>query len=239
MKTSEHVEQLLAALVAAAPEIQAVQKNKKAFGYKYPTLDALLEMLRGVLPKFGIWFVQTPTRDDGRFCLTTRVFHTSGEWLEDTTELTETELSGSAKNNDTQKLGASITYFRRYALSAVFGVASEEDTDGVPVSRTAAPAAPSSPPAAPAAPAQVAAPAEPAQTVAPTKAKAPAKKKTTPIEYILNDIKERTDATKPGESRTAYVQTYSEMLGEPFTSVKDLTSEQAKKLAMAIYKGTK
>lgn len=42
--------------------------------------------------------------------------------------MTDTELQG--KVNDTQKVGASITYYRRYALSAVFGVASDEDVDG-------------------------------------------------------------------------------------------------------------
>ena len=60
--------------------------------------------------------------------LTTRVFHESGEWLEDQILMTDTELQGKA--NDTQKLGASITYFRRYVLSSIFGVSADEDVDG-------------------------------------------------------------------------------------------------------------
>jgi hypothetical protein len=47
--------------------------------------------------------------------------------MEDTIIFSLTEIS---KANDTQKLGASITYFRRYALSAIFGIASDEDIDG-------------------------------------------------------------------------------------------------------------
>lgn len=42
--------------------------------------------------------------------------------------MTDTELQGKA--NDTQKIGASITYYRRYALSAIFGVSADEDVDG-------------------------------------------------------------------------------------------------------------
>lgn len=128
MITSQDTANLLKAMIQAAPEIQSISKSKQAYGYKYATLDSLIDMLRGVLPKHGLWFVQMPTRDGDKSSLTTRVIHESGEWMEDTIDMTDTELSGKA--NDTQKLGASITYFRRYALSAIFGVSADEDVDG-------------------------------------------------------------------------------------------------------------
>jgi hypothetical protein len=119
---------LFKALIEAAPEISSIGKSKQAYGYKYATLDSLIDMLRTVLPKHGLWYVQMPTRQNGVSALTTRVFHTSGEWIEDSIEMTDTELQGKA--NDTQRVGASITYYRRYALSAIFGVAADEDVDG-------------------------------------------------------------------------------------------------------------
>ena len=119
---------LFKALIEAAPEISSIGKSKQAYGYKYATLDSLIDMLRAVLPKHGLWYVQMPTRQNGVSALTTRVFHTSGEWIEDSIEMTDTELQGKA--NDTQRVGASITYYRRYALSAIFGVAADEDVDG-------------------------------------------------------------------------------------------------------------
>lgn len=128
MQTSQETTNLFAALVAASPEIQSIGKSKQAYGYKYATLDSLIDMLRSVLPKHGIGWIQMPTRHGGVSALTTRVFHVSGEWVEDTIEMTDTELQGKA--NDTQKVGASITYFRRYALSSIFGVAADEDVDG-------------------------------------------------------------------------------------------------------------
>ena len=128
MKTSETTTSLFKALIEAAPEISSIGKSKQAYGYKYATLDCLIDMLRSVLPKHGLWYVQMPTRQNGVSALTTRVFHTSGEWIEDSIEMTDTELQGKA--NDTQRVGASITYYRRYALSAIFGVAADEDVDG-------------------------------------------------------------------------------------------------------------
>ena len=128
MNSSESTSNLLKALVEAAPELTAISKSKQAYGYKYATLDSRIDMLRSVLPKHGLWFMQMPTRSNDSSVLTTRVFHTSGEWIEDSIQMTETTLQG--KVNDTQRLGASITYFRRYALSAIFGVAADEDVDG-------------------------------------------------------------------------------------------------------------
>lgn len=128
MRTSEETTNLMKAMIASAPEIRAIAKNKQAYGYKYATLDSLIDMLRDVLPKHGLWFTQIPTRSEEESVLTTRVFHESGEWLEDSILMTDTELQGKA--NDTQKLGASITYFRRYVLSSIFGVSADEDVDG-------------------------------------------------------------------------------------------------------------
>lgn len=129
MRTSDSVENLQKAMVKTALELQNVQKSKKGYGYNYAPLDAVIEMLRAVLPKNGIWFSQFPTTADGKYSLITRVFHECGEFIEEAVEMPETELSGKA--NDTQKMGASITYMRRYALTAIFGIAADEDTDGI------------------------------------------------------------------------------------------------------------
>lgn len=128
MRTSEETTNLMKAMIASAPEIRSIAKSKQAYGYKYATLDSLIDMLREVLPKHGLWFTQIPTRSEEESVLTTRVFHESGEWLEESILMTDTELQGKA--NDTQKLGASITYFRRYVLSSIFGVSADEDVDG-------------------------------------------------------------------------------------------------------------
>lgn len=170
MITSETTTSLFKALIAAAPEISSIGKSKQAYGYKYATLDNLIDMLRSVLPKHGLWYVQMPTRQNGVSTLTTRVIHDSGEWIEDTIEMTDTELQGKA--NDTQRVGASITYYRRYALSAIFGVSADEDVDGNLNNIRQQPARQTTPPA----------------------------KKQDPLAYIRADIKARQDVGEVHES---------------------------------------
>lgn len=211
MQTSNETTNLVKAMIQAAPEIQSISKSKQAYGYKYATLDSLIDMLRGVLPKHGLWFMQMPTRIDGKSALTTRIFHESGEWMEDCIEMTDTELQGKA--NDTQKVGASITYFRRYALSSIFGVAADEDVDGnlnVPKQSR-----------------------EEQKTV-----KQPSKK-LDPMEYLDNDWKTRL---ANGETEASIKKDYADTLKtDEQRTPSEMSAEERKTLAIAIFmrKGNK
>lgn len=127
MQTSQEVSNIFKAICECKKDFLPLQKNKQGYGYKYVTLDAVIDMLNTVLPKHGLGFIQFPSTNEGEYTLTTRVIHESGEWLEDTIKFNLTEIS---KANDTQKLGASVTYFRRYTLSTIFGIAADEDVDG-------------------------------------------------------------------------------------------------------------
>lgn len=127
MQTSQEQANLYKAMIAARADIKTVAKDKQGYGYKYATLDSIIAMLDQALPKHGLGYTQFLTMADGKRALLTRIFHESGEWMENAIEMTDTDLS---KANDSQKAGASITYFRRYALSAVFGIATDEDVDG-------------------------------------------------------------------------------------------------------------
>lgn len=128
MQTSNEIKNIFNALIDASTEIGNVARTKEAYGYKYATLDAIFDMLRLILPKHGLWLSQHVTTEDGTYKLETVVMHKSGEWMRSSLAMTDTELSGKA--NATQKMGASITYFRRYALSSIFGIATDEDVDG-------------------------------------------------------------------------------------------------------------
>jgi hypothetical protein len=204
MNTSQETTHILKAMIEAACEISSIPKSKQAYGYKYATLDSLIDMLRGVLPKHGLWFMQMPTTFEGRFSLTTRVFHESGEWIEDSIEMTDTELQGKA--NDTQKVGASITYFRRYALSSIFGVASDEDVDGNVNSRQT--------------PRQ--------QTVQRQESKKD------PLQYVLDDFNARSSAGESVSAiKKDYSDLLGgEQVG---AKIKELDPEKAKTLATALY----
>ena len=67
---------------------------------------------------------QTTGFQGDKFVLITTLIHTSGQWISGEYWL------NPAKPNDPQALGSATTYARRYALSALVGVCSEEDDDG-------------------------------------------------------------------------------------------------------------
>lgn len=210
MQTSETTNAIFKSMIEVAPEINAIGKSKQAYGYKYATLDSLIDMLRTVLPKHDLWFIQIPTRDEGKSALTTRVIHKSGEWFEDTIEMTDTELQGKA--NDTQKVGASITYYRRYALSAIFGVATEEDVDGNlnNVQKT--------------------------QPVSKPVAK-PQQQKKDPTPYLLQDVTKRIEA---GETKESILKSYAEILKtDSVRPIEQLNDSEKSTLANFIYKQNK
>lgn len=213
MQTTQETSNLFKAMIKAAPEIQSISKSKQAYGYKYATLDSLIDMLRSVLPKHGVWFTQIPKRVDGKSILTTRVFHESGEWMEDDIEMTDTELQGKA--NDTQKLGASITYFRRYALSSIFGVSADEDVDGNLNSRN--------PPQKPQPQVQKPA-AQPQQGP---------QQKLDPQKYVLDDY---TARQSNGETVESIIQDYCKLASLPDDKeLKDYSDNEMKSLAKALF----
>lgn len=128
MRQSEEVKDLFEALVNARSDIKNLYPSSSGYGYDYVPLEKIIDMLKAVLPRYGLDWIQLPSQgtDNTSVGLTTRIFHKSGQWLEDTVIVPATEVKGT---NASQKLGASITYFRRYALCAAFGIAGDKDVD--------------------------------------------------------------------------------------------------------------
>lgn len=91
---------------------------------KYATLGNVISKCREVLGEHGLSFVQTcEPSGEGTLALTTTLLHKSGQFISGTAVL---PLSQSTP----QGYGSALTYARRYSLSAVLGVASEDDLDG-------------------------------------------------------------------------------------------------------------
>lgn len=123
---------LAAALAAAQADIKNPQRNREVtvqtktggkYKFKYATLDAIIDCVRGPLTKNGLWFTQTmATNIDGRLCLITTLMHSSGE-------ITSSIVPLNA-NGSNQELGSELTFKKRYSLTALLGVAADEDDDG-------------------------------------------------------------------------------------------------------------
>jgi len=127
MQTSIDVKNIFKAQIAMQSELENIAKDSSGYGYKYTSLEKLIEYVRPILAKHKLGYFQTTTStEDGKIGVTTRLIHESGEWVEDTMVANLTKL---AKMNEYQVAGSVITYFRRYALSAMLGIASDEDMD--------------------------------------------------------------------------------------------------------------
>src|SRR5438034_1962705 len=106
--------------------------------FRYASLANGLDLVRKSLGRHEIATVQTTSIDDaaGLIRLTTTLAHSSGEWVSSdwpVCPVTETAAP--------HRMGAALTYARRYALFTLVGIAGEDDLDAPELS------APSQPPA--------------------------------------------------------------------------------------------
>lgn len=127
MRQSESISKLLSGLMDVQREIPTMPKNAKAYGYKYTDLDTITSVIKPILARHDISYMQSVgMNEQGQNILTTRIFNRDGEYIEDSTIL---PIIQGTKNNSAQTLGMAITYMRRYALCAMFGITSDEDVD--------------------------------------------------------------------------------------------------------------
>ena len=124
------LDQLAAALARAQAELKPVPKTGKNPHLKneYATLDDIIGAVRGPLGNHGLSFVQLLGGNGSGVTLRTILLHESGQLLESTVLVDAGE--GNRGVNALQALGSAITYMKRYALSAMLGIATDGDTDG-------------------------------------------------------------------------------------------------------------
>lgn len=134
---SETIGKLADALAKAQGEMRAVTKGRTAriasakgnYSYNYADLADVIETARDVLAKHALAVVQTyDTTADGIFLATT-LAHDSGEWM-------RSLLPVANPGGKPQELGSAMTYMRRYAYTAIIGMAAEEDDDGAAANNT-------------------------------------------------------------------------------------------------------
>ena len=124
---SDQVGKLAQALINVQRQLQPATKdaNNPFTKSKYATLNSIMDSCREALLSNGIWLCQYPVpAEPGYLGLVTKLTHAeSGQWQ---SSLAVVPLPKA----DPQGVGISMTYMRRYALSAMLGIVTEEDTDG-------------------------------------------------------------------------------------------------------------
>lgn len=136
MKTSEQIDKIAPALLAAQKEIGNASKDAKNphFRNSYASLGSVIEAVKEPLNKHGIAIIQTLSEGKEGLHLSSRLLHTSGQWIEDT-------AFSPISKNDPQGVGSAVTYLRRYSLAALLCI-TQEDDDGNAASGGATPSTP-------------------------------------------------------------------------------------------------
>ena len=102
----------------------AFDSENPHFKSKYASLSAIMKSILPLLNEAGCIVVHTPELvDDSMVEVETVIYHVeSGEFISCKPK--------ASSDGSPQKVGSAITYLRRYGLSAVLGIVTEEDDDG-------------------------------------------------------------------------------------------------------------
>jgi hypothetical protein len=100
------------------------QEGERAF--RYASLASGLDIVRKCLGRHEIATVQTTAIDQtgGQIRLTTLLAHASGEWIS-----SDWPVCPVSETAAPHRMGAALTYARRYALFALVGITGEDDLD--------------------------------------------------------------------------------------------------------------
>jgi ERF superfamily len=137
-RSSQSISNLAAALAMAQIELVNPEKSLtatiKAAGpgrteqtFSYASLSSGLDIVRKTLGQHEIATVQTTAVDQitGLINLTTLLAHASGEWI-----ASDWPVCSVIETDTPHRIGAALTYARRYALFPLVGIAGEDDLDG-------------------------------------------------------------------------------------------------------------
>src|SRR4051794_25201215 len=135
-RSSESIGTIAAALAKAQLELTNPEKSltgtipgmtpKGDRSFRYAPLSTGLDLVRKGLGRHEIATVQTTAIDDsaGLVRLTTVLAHSSGEWVS-----SDWPVCPVSETASPQRMGAALTYARRYALFTLVGIAGEDDLD--------------------------------------------------------------------------------------------------------------
>lgn len=121
-RTSDGVDKLFESLGEAQKVMTGAVKDAKNphFGNKYADLASVWDACRQPLADNGLTVLQPVSADGGKVTVTTILAHKTGQWIASDLTLTSAKV-------DPQGVGSAITYGRRYGLSAMVGIAPEDD----------------------------------------------------------------------------------------------------------------
>lgn len=132
METSESINEISAALAKAQGQIENAIKDSSNpfFKSKYADLTSVWAACRKQLSENGLSVIQSPEESSHGISVVTMLCHSSGQWIR-----SKYSMPCDSSKLTPQVIGSAITYARRYALSAMVGIAPHDDDDANEVSK--------------------------------------------------------------------------------------------------------
>ena len=143
-RSSESVAAIATALAKAQTELSNPEKamvgtvynvrSDSPQSFRYASLSSGLDIVRKALGGQQIAIAQTTNidRSSGAVNLTTVLMHSSGEWI-----ASDWPVCALSEISQPRRMGAALTYARRYALFTMVGIAGEDDLHSSPYGRAA------------------------------------------------------------------------------------------------------
>jgi len=129
MNTSDKINEVIPALIEIQDKMVVEKSTDGVHSTKYAELSACYFIIKPILKEAGLIPMQTTVTVDNRITCTTRVYHSSGQWI-------ESEITVVTAGNSPQVYGGGITYARRYGLLITLGISTPgEDQDAERVER--------------------------------------------------------------------------------------------------------
>jgi hypothetical protein len=152
-RSSESIGAIAAALAKAQAELSNPEKSlvgiiggsppgSRGRAFRYAPLSSGLDIVRKSLGRHAIAIVQSTAidKDAGLVRLNTVLAHSSGEWVASDWPVCPIGATASP-----QRMGAALTYARRYALFTLVGIAGEDDLDAPDLGACSEPGSPIEP----------------------------------------------------------------------------------------------
>ena len=124
MNQTEDIKELVAALSKAQGVMMPAKFNRvnPHFKNRYADFKSCMDACREPLANNGLSILQYCELINEKLNLVTMLAHTSGQWIKSYFPLNPSKM-------DSQGIGSAMTYGKRYSLSAMLGIVSDEEED--------------------------------------------------------------------------------------------------------------
>lgn len=124
MNQTEDIKELVAALAKAQGKMEPAKFNRinPHFKNRYADFTSCMDACREPLSSNGLSIMQYCETINEKLVLVTLLAHTSGQWIKSHFPLNPMKM-------DSQGIGSAMTYAKRYSLSAMLGIVSDDEDD--------------------------------------------------------------------------------------------------------------